>query len=231
MSIYPLIDFFPLFDGPLPFEIEQNEQAEKFGLPTRSLKPEVRINNHLEFLLHTISNYSNSGAVNSFRCNLLSSSEFAEIKRLTPYLKDIPSINQYRNIQQRANLQNVDVEIKGFGSVLPAGQTIFHGGSLSINKPFITSKPLSLTYCPEIALWHADNDLLPERNPNPVVWILKVDHDFDKKAVIFKKGGSNMANEFEVLIESGVTICPVSTQTKNSVFGDLEIIEAKLTNA
>lgn len=117
--------------GPLPFEIEQNEQAEKFGLPTSSLKPEVRINNHLEFLLHTISNFSHSGAVNAFRHKLLSSREFAEIKRLTPYLKDIPLINQYRNIPQRANLQNVDAEIRDFGTVLPAGQTIFHGGSLS----------------------------------------------------------------------------------------------------
>ncbi|WP_170907948.1 MULTISPECIES: hypothetical protein [Vibrio] len=228
MSIYPPIDFFPLFDGPLQYEIELHEKAKKYGLPTQPLKPVTKINSALDFLMHTIANYSCSGVVHDFHSKILDSRAFAEIKRLTPYLKDISSTNLYRNIPQKAELHSVDAEIRDFGSLLPSGQTLFHGGSLPLNRPLVTNRPLSTTYCPQVALWHADNDRLPDRNPTPVVWVLTVGQACSKKAIVFKKGGSNMANEFEVLIESGVIVSPTRCQTKSCVFGQLQVIEAEL---
>ncbi|ELR64465.1 hypothetical protein C942_02489 [Photobacterium marinum] len=230
MATFPKIDFYPLFDGPSDWEIKEHEQAIKFGLPPlRQLKKTEKINDPCEFLLHTINNYGHSGLIYNYREQILSSLEFRDVKRLTPYLKDIPSTNRYRNIPQRAILSDVNAEIRDFGSYLAENQVLFHGGSTTIDQQIITDRPLSTTLCPQIALWHAENDFLPNRNLTPVIWILTVSQEIKKKAIIFRKAGSNMEHEFEVLLESGVFIKPIKRYFVDCVFGDLEVIESVIS--
>ncbi|EIP0122539.1 DUF4885 domain-containing protein [Vibrio sp. B513a] len=228
MSKFPIINLFPLHDGPSEEDIKMFNFAKAKGFPVRPLRENVTISNHKDFLLHTIKNYSRSGIVFRFREALPKSSSFQKIKQLTPKLKDVPEVNKYRNTPENASLSDVDSEVFEYGFPVESGQVLYHGGSQEISSKLITTRPLSTTYCPEVALWHADNDYRSKGkdNPKPVVWILEIAPCCNKKAVVFRKGGSNMENEYEVLFGSGLEIISKKKYTKNCVFGVLTIIEA-----
>jgi hypothetical protein len=54
MSKFPVINLFPLFDGPSEDDIKKFNFAKAKGLPVKPLKEYVTISNSVDFLLHTI---------------------------------------------------------------------------------------------------------------------------------------------------------------------------------
>jgi hypothetical protein len=69
----------------------------------------------------------------------------------------LPGLSAYQSDYPTYDSQLVDQEISRFGTVLAEGQFLFHGGHWPIGQEqFVTDRPLSTTFCPQVALRNAE---------------------------------------------------------------------------
>jgi hypothetical protein len=116
-----------------------------------------------------------------------------------------PAIATYQKKLAEANLPFVSIEIDQFGDLLSPGQCLFHGGLWPGGTTFKTIRPLSTTFCPQVALsnalWNGKAynsgriDLFVLRATNPTT-----------KVFVFKQKGTNLGHEKEVLFAGGAQL-------------------------
>lgn len=136
-----------------------------------------------------------------------------------PYFKNIPAATRYQRTENfsRSELSN---EINKFGVHLSSGQSIFHGGDFTKEDlPLFSDHPISTTFNPTIAIWHAYNAGIAKWNPeitkkplppkNPTILIINLSIKLKKKAIVFRHGGPSMADEMEALFDVGCKIIPI----------------------
>ncbi len=114
-------------------------------------------------------------------------------------------ISCYQKDYQKCDLSAVSSAIDQSGSLLSREQYLFHGGLWPGGKSFITSRPLSTSLCPQVALRNAEHkgkaydagrlDLLVLRVVDPAT-----------KAFVFKRKGTNLGHECEVLLASNACL-------------------------
>lgn len=114
-------------------------------------------------------------------------------------------LSRYQKEFQRSDLSAASGEIDQNGSTLSSGQCLFHGGLWPGGRCLITQRPLSTSLCPQVALRNAEYnakaydagrlDLLVLRANNPKT-----------KAFVFKRKGTNLGHESEVLLASGAIL-------------------------
>lgn len=197
------------------------------------------INTPLEMLEHSLIYYTGSVLISEFNQRFIKFRQSMRHAGLVPYLKKIPAATRY----QRSGFRNNSAllaDIAQHGVRLATGQTIFHGGDFQINDiPNLATNPLSTTFSPQIAIWHAYNDGIgkwnyqlsnaPSNPCNPAILVLTVSQRFSKSALIFRKGGPSMADEMEALLEDGFLIVPQSSYIYQG-YRDVEIVQATLTD-
>lgn len=231
MTHLPLIDLYPISDSP-PDERERlyHEAALKNNWPTRPLGVQQTVRNARDFVLHTLGHYVGSGVVNEFRRQLHVHPQLRQAKAAMPYLKDSAPLKEYQRASGKFTADTLNTEVRHFGRFIAPGQVLFHGGSCRPSEvaTFVTNKPLSTSLCPQIAAWHAYNDLLPAPNPAPAIWILSAPYG-NRKAVVYRKGGAGMEHEQEVLIEAGSTISPTRCFNVRTASANVLVIEASLS--
>ncbi|NBF13250.1 hypothetical protein [Pseudomonas sp. Fl4BN1] len=231
MNHLPLIDLYPISDRPLDQrEVLLHEAAFKNKWPTVPLREQQTVTNARDFVLHTLKYFGGSGVVNEFRRQLKEHASLRQAKSAMPYLKDSVPLKRYQRGSSTVCLATLNDEVRRLGKPLAAGQVLFHGGSCHPREvaSFTTSKPLSTSFCPQIAAWHAYHDLNPAPNPIPAIWILNAPYG-NRKAVIYRKGAPGMENEQEVLIESGSTITPRCMFNVHTASANVLVIEATLS--
>lgn len=135
--------------------------------------------------------------------------------------KTPPSITEFQQNYPQYNQSNVDADINSIGKTLSDGQFLFHGGLwFSDSKNEVTlRKPLSTSFCPQVALRNAEwggkaydqgqIDLLVLRVSNPRTNIFA-----------YKRKGTKMGNEKEVLFASGAT---VKLRSRTLIRNDYEV--------
>lgn len=228
MRTFPLFHPYPLIgyaETRHPFDLSQD---------TRNIE---NINTPLEMLDHSFRHYNGSALISEFDRRFIEHRENMLRAGLVPYFNQVPTATKF---QRSAPIiqSNLFAEIAQSGVKLASGQVIFHGGDFQIDDiPNLTSQPLSTTFKPLIAIWHAYNDGIGKWNPqlssapsepqHPAILVLTVSPNFSKKSIIFRRGGPSMADEMEALLEGGCQITPQSSYIYPG-YHDVEIIQATL---
>ncbi|RQY31833.1 hypothetical protein DF113_32550 [Burkholderia stagnalis] len=99
----------------------------------------------------------------------------------------------------------VDAEIAACNVSMPVDQFLFHGGLWmgGANGDFTTTLPLSTTLCPQVALTEALFNGKAHNAGAIHLMVLRV-ASLSPKAFVFRRNGTNLGHENEVLFASGV---------------------------
>lgn len=139
-------------------------------------------------------------------------------------LDNDPNFNAWRRAMPRAtpqalkdykvnypdyNAVQVDHEINTHGALLSPGQVLYHAGLWPDGNSLVTTRPLSTSLCPQVALRNAEHrgkaydagriDLFALRVTKPMT-----------RAFVYKRKGVKLKNENEVLLASGAVLTLVS---------------------
>ncbi|ATF52644.1 hypothetical protein [Morganella morganii] len=102
--------------------------------------------------------------------------------------------------------EEVSSIIKDVGVLLPDGQYVFHGGVLPrVNGQLKTTRPLSTSLCPQVALREAEFCGKPINSKKLELVVLKVTKP-KTKAYVYKTKGTEKGHEKEILFASGADI-------------------------
>lgn len=149
---------------------------------------------------------SNAEIANHIEDELENGSEFqawrAAMSAPSSQILDDYQNNYHKNI----NFATVNSDILKYGVLLPDSQILFHGGNWKgLPTAMTTCRPLSTTFCPQVAMREAENcgkaykagyiDLLYIKLDNPVT-----------KAFVYAQSGTAQAHEKEVLFATGAKI-------------------------
>ena len=231
--------FFPLFH-PYPITHQELTYEELIELkfnpnPNKIYGKTIIIPTPLELLIHTI-NELTSGITIKFDNLFDNHRQQAKNRRIIPKFKDIPKSKRYQQTSSGSPVL-MGSEIDEYGAFLCPDQILFHGGDFDLtNEFFLTQRPFSTTFSPSIALWHARNDgtgkwnvcdsAVPTASKNQTVIIITITTPI--KAIIFHKGGANMADEKEALLPAGVII---AFEGARIICKDVQIIFANASMA
>lgn len=176
--------FLPFVNDKLLVVIRDHFSAAQYMAQTGA---DNGLENHIDRFLDQDANYK------SWRAHMPSKTPLS----ITKFQQNYPQYNQ----------SDVDADINSIGKTLSEGQFLFHGGlwfSSSENEVTLR-KPLSTSFCPQVALRNAEwggkaydqgqIDLLVLRISNPRTNIFA-----------YKREGTKMGNEKEVLFASGATV-------------------------
>lgn len=144
-----------------------------------------RFGNHIQTAL------SNSQAYKAW-LSAMPSRTPAELSR---YQKDFP----------RSDLSAASQEIDQNGSTLSPGQCLFHGGLWPGGRCLITQRPLSTSLCPQVALRNAEHNAKAYDAGRLDLFVLRANNP-KTKAFVFKRKGTNLGHESEVLLASGAIL-------------------------
>lgn len=114
---------------------------------------------------------------------------------------------KYQKEYPHYNPLKVDTEINNVGCTLSEGQFLFHGGRWlgSHTNEFVTERPLSTTFCPQIALRNAEFRGKAYDNDRIDILVLKVENPVTN-VFAFRRKGTNMGHENEILFASGAKL-------------------------
>nr|ACL80791.1 unknown [Vibrio tasmaniensis] len=158
--------------------------------------------NHIDGALNSCSHYS------TWKGAMPSSTPLA----LSSYQKKYPNFDSVA----------VDTQINNLNIKPGHGQYLFHGGlwTHGTNKKIVTTRQLSTSLCPNIALNNALHLGKAHDAGQIDLMVMKVDNP-TTNAFVFKNKGTNLGHEKEVLFSSGATLYEVGRQliTSNFVVG------------
>ncbi|MEM8324887.1 hypothetical protein Q4S25_16575, partial [Morganella morganii] len=117
------------------------------------------------------------------------------------------NIRDYQQIyNENCIYEDVSQTIRDVGAVLPDGQYIFHGGALNFDKNrLITTRPLSTTLCPQVAIREAEHKFKAYHSGKIEITVIKL-KSTTTKAFVFDPNLADGGNEKEVLFSSGATL-------------------------
>jgi hypothetical protein len=114
-------------------------------------------------------------------------------------------LSEYQRRYSECDLKAVDEKINQYGILLPNGQVLFHGGTWSNGNLITTDRPLSTTFCPQVALRNAEHNGKAYGTGKIDLFVLKF-CNCKSKAYVYKRHGSDQGHENEVLIASGAKL-------------------------
>ncbi|WP_303749740.1 hypothetical protein [Stenotrophomonas pigmentata] len=119
-------------------------------------------------------------------------------------------LSRYQKSYPYCDFAQVSAEIEAIGQVLSEGQCLFHAGLWPGDDRLTTDRPLSTSFCPQVALRNADHlgkgydagriDLFVLRATSPRTNVFA-----------YKRKGTNLGHENEVVFASGANLKLVST--------------------
>lgn len=132
------------------------------------------------------------------------SAEYASWRRAMPS-KTPSELSRYQKSYPKCNFEQVSREIEAIGQILSEGQCLFHAGLWHGGNRLVTDRPLSTSFCPQVALRNADHmgkaydadriDLFVLRATNPRT-----------KVFAYRRKGTNLGHESEVLFATGAEL-------------------------
>lgn len=116
------------------------------------------------------------------------------------------SIKVYQEQYFCCDLEQVSVDINDFGNKLQENQYLFHGGFCKFGpgSTVITERPLSTSFCPQIALRSAEWLGKAYETGEIHILVFRVSNPLTKAYVFSNKG--DFGNEKEVLFSSGAKL-------------------------
>jgi hypothetical protein len=150
---------------------------------------------------------------NHINAALSDSSEFKALIDQMP--AEVPdALNSYRSAHRSSNMDQVDRQIDHAGILMGEGQNLFHGGAwIGANADaYETSRPLSTSFCPQVALRNAAHRGKAYRLGRIDLVVLTVKAPVTKAFVFNPEDEHHQAHEKEVLFASGATLTRLSSE-------------------
>lgn len=116
-----------------------------------------------------------------------------------------PALSKYQKNYKTCDLTEVAKAVDEFGELLSSGQHLFHGGTWSGGQSFITTRPLSTSLCPQVAIRNAEYRAKAYDAGRLDLFVLKA-ADPKAKAFVFKRKGTTLGHESEVLLAAGAQL-------------------------
>jgi hypothetical protein len=120
-------------------------------------------------------------------------------------------IQRYQNRYPSVDFNQVTIEIDQIRCIPPENQVLFHGGNIlnvtNLYKSTKLSRPLSTTFCPQVALRDAEHNGKIYDSGVVYLYVLTVIKPKSNIYVYRHNGCNNLAIEKEVLFSAGACIC------------------------
>jgi len=160
-----------------------------------------KIHNALEAANYIVRDNSDiDGLANHINSTLDKCLLYKNRRNYMPRKTPVP-IRDYQNKYPLDDYTSVDYSIKEHGCILSDGQFLFHAGLW----PYETIKPLSTTFCPQVALNNVLHKAKAFNNGRIDIFVLRVVNP-KTKVFVFQRTGTRLGHENEVLFASGATL-------------------------
>jgi len=116
-----------------------------------------------------------------------------------------PAILRYQKAYEKSDPVAVSEEVNHHGRLLSSGQFLFHGGLWPGGTTLITERPLSTSLCPQVALRNAEYKAKAYDAGRLDLFLLRVTTSATK-AYVFKRKGTKLGHESEVLLAAGARL-------------------------
>ena len=208
MNNLPLVNVFKY-----PYElwdtrdqtIDEMRQSSNFHERVK-VKLNARIQNHNEAAEHILLKVVDNQLEHFIKDYLNSSVSFNNMRKGMPS-RTPKSLSDFQRKFQSNDFKQVTIDINNIGKKLSEGQYLFHGGlwPRGAGKSFITKRPLSTSFCPQIALrnaeWAGKSYYAGEIN----IFVLRVVNP-QTNVFCFRINGTDKGHEVEVLFASGAQL-------------------------
>ncbi|ELO6156186.1 hypothetical protein QVL04_005187 [Escherichia coli] len=196
----PLINVFET-----PYEIWKNDgssfnQGIEPALENRLVKS---INNHFDAAEHILKAVMDIPLQNHIDTYLRSSKPFKTWLTQMPSRTPKP-LSDYKNKYPNYNQNQVDEAINSIGVQPPEEQILFHGGLFDDFGDYPTNKPLSASFCPQVALRNVEHFGKAYDRGQIDIFVLKVKSPSTN--VFIYNPRNKLGHEKEVLFASGANL-------------------------
>lgn len=120
-----------------------------------------------------------------------------------------PGLKKYKSSYPSYDPVQVQNEINAHGILLPVGQELFHAGVWPGGTSLVTDRPLSTSFCPQVALRNADHKGKAYDAGRIDLFVVRV-ADSSTKAFVYKRKGLDLGHENEVVFAAGATLKLIS---------------------
>lgn len=200
---------------------EMRKDAEEGRRPALHAKNELqaRVSNPLEAAVH-IASVCADGALSSFINTALDSDAGFKSWRSRMPGKTPEALTRYQQKYPHYDQAQVDSAINDFAATLTEGQCLFHGGSwpADAGDSFETDKPLSTSFCPQVALRNAEHKGKAYEANKVELFVLRATNPATR-VFSYRRAGTKMGNENEVVFASGSRLTLRSRTKVRSDYG------------
>ncbi|CAI8866077.1 hypothetical protein [Pseudomonas chlororaphis] len=157
---------------------------------------------------------ADNGLGNFINDALDNSSAFEHWRKAMP-TKTPSALSQYQKSYPNCDFAQISTEIEAIGEILSEGQCLFHAGLWPGGEQLTTDRPLSTSFCPQVALRNADH--LGKGYDAGVIDLFVLKATGPKTRVFaYKRKGTNLGHENEVLFASGAELTLMSSVVVNT---------------
>lgn len=176
---------------------------------------------HVDAATRMLRERADIGLENHIDRALDASIEYRDLRAMMP--QDEPqALTAYQGEFSKQGWTAADQAIQANGVEIADGQVIFHGGRWASDQPtFITSRPLSTSFCPQVALRNAEWQGKAYDADRVDLMVLRV-KDSKTKGYAYSREGAH-GNEKEVVFASGALL----TRVRETHIADMKV--AKVT--
>lgn len=116
-----------------------------------------------------------------------------------------PGLKKYKSSYPNYDADQVNKEINEFGHYLSPGQVLFHAGVWPGGSSLVTDRPLSTSFCPQVALKNAENKGKALGAGRIDLFVIRVAGSATK-AFAYKRKGMALGHENEVVFAAGASL-------------------------
>ena len=187
------------------------------------IRLEASISNAYDAATH-MAKVSADNRLGNFIDDALDSSVAYKSWRQSMPSKTPDELSRYQKRYPHCNFEQVSAEIEAVGHVLSEGQCLFHAGLWPTNgNRLLTDRPLSTSFCPQVALRNADHKGKGYDAGRIDLFVLRVTNP-KTKAFAYRRKGTNLGHENEVVFAAGAELflrsaVPVNTNYPAGKYG------------
>ncbi len=210
MTTLPLVDPFIQ-----PYEAWTTRNAtydEMMEIQTRTGTTSFHVNVHLtarvttglEAAQHIGTVGADNGLGNHINYALDSDGNYAAWRRAMPSATPL-GLKNYKKHYPAYDAVQVNAEINAHGAFLSPGQVLFHAGVWPGGHSLVTDRPLSTSFCPQVALRNAEHKG-KAYDANRIDLMVVIVASSATKAFAYKRKGLSLGHENEVLFAAGTRL-------------------------
>lgn len=118
-------------------------------------------------------------------------------------------LKNYKSRYPAYDAAQVNSEIDTHGAFLSPGQVLFHAGVWPNENSLVTDRPLSTSFCPQVALRNAEHKGKAYDANRIDLFVLRIVSSATK-AFVYKRKGLGLGHENEVLFAAGANLSFIS---------------------